>query len=143
MMLVDVNLLVYAVFEDSARHDTARAWLDAALGGTESVALPWVVLMGFIRLSTNPRIMSAPLTLDQALGYVDEWLALPTVRIIGPTPTHQQVVTRMLRAANASGNLVSDAHLAALAAEHGCSLASTDDDFRKFPGLRWFNPLAG
>jgi uncharacterized protein len=96
-------------------------------------ALPWVVLAGFIRISTNPRIMSVPLTLDQAIGCVDEWLALPMVRVIGPTSAHQQVFTRMLRAASATGNLVSDAHLAALATEHGCSLASTDDDFQKFP----------
>ena len=86
--------------------------------------------------------MSDPLMLDQAIGYVDEWLALVTVRVVGPTPAHQQEFARMLRAANATGNLVSDAHLAALATEHDCSLASTDDDFQKFPDLRWFNPLA-
>ena len=142
MMLVDVNLLVYAVFKDSAHHETAREWLDATLSGIEAVALPWVVLMGFIRISTNPRIMSVPLTLDEAIGYVDEWLALSIVRVIGPTQVHQSVFARMLRAASATGNLVSDAHLATLATEHGCSLASTDNDFQRFPGLRWFNPLA-
>ena len=141
MLLVDVNLLVYAVFEDSARHEAAREWLDLTLRGTEPVALPWAVLTGFIRISTNPRIMSVPLTLDQAIGYVDEWLALPVVRVIGPTHAHQQVFARMLRATNATGNLVSDAQLAALATEHGYSLASTDDDFRRFPGLHWLNPL--
>ena len=142
MLLVDVNLLVYAVFKDSARHEAAREWLDATLSGTEAVALPWVVLAGFIRISTNPRIMSVPLTLDQAIGYVDEWLGLSTVRVVGSTSAHQQVFARMLRAAGATGNLVSDAHLAALATEHGCYLASTDDDFQKFPGLHWLNPLA-
>ena len=106
------------------------------------MALPWVVLAGFIRISTNPRIMSVPLTLDQALGCVDEWLALPTVQVVGPTSAHQQVFARMLRAASATSNLVSDAHWAALATEHGCYLASTDDDFQKFPGLHWLNPLA-
>ena len=142
MVLVDVNLLVYAVFADSPRHEAARKWLDAALNGVEPVALPWVVLAGFIRISTNPRIMSVPLTLDLATGYVDEWLSLPVVRVVGPTQTHRQIFARMLRAANATGNLVSDAHLAALATEHGCSLVSTDDDFQRFPDLRWFNPLA-
>ena len=142
MVLVGVNLLVYAVFKDSVRHEAARAWLDTTLSGTEPVALPWVVLAGFIRISTNPRIMSVPLTLDQALDYLDEWPVLPVVRVVGPTSAHQQVFARMLRAASATGNLVSDAHLAALATEHGCSLASTDDDFQKFPGLHWLNPLA-
>ena len=141
MLLVDVNLLVYAVFKDSARHEAAREWLDTTLSGTEPVALPWVVLAGFILISSNPRIMSVPLTLDQALGYVDEWLALSTVQVVGPTSAHQQVFARMLRAAEETGNLVSDAHLAALATEHGSNLASTDDDFQKFPGLHWLNPL--
>ena len=141
MILVDVNLLVYAVFTDSLRHDVAREWLDATLGGTEAVALPWAVLAGFIRISTNPRVMTNPLTINEAIADLDEWLTLPVVRVIGPTRGHWEEFARMLRGADAKGNLVSDAHLAALAVEHGCTLASTDDDFRKFPGLRWFNPL--
>ena len=142
MMLVDVNLLVYAVFSGSSRHEAARAWLDAALGGTESVALPWAVLAGFIRISTNPRVMSEPLSLEEAIGHMEEWLALPIVQMIGPTLRHGVEFARMLRVAHATGNLVSDAHLAAVAVEHGCEIASTDEDFAKFPGLRWFNPLA-
>lgn len=141
MILIDVNLLVYAVFADSVRHDVAREWLDATLGGTETVALPWAVLAGFVRVSTNPRATSNPLTVDEAIVYLDEWLALPIVQVIGPTRRHREEFARMLRGAKATGNLVSDAQLAALAIEHGCTLVSTDDDFLKFPGLRWFNPL--
>ena len=142
MILVDVNLLIYAVFTGSPRHEAARDWLDAVLNGTEPVALPWAVLAGFIRVSTNPRVMGEPLTLDGALAYLDDWLSLPMVRAIEPTPGHREEFARSLRAVNATGNLVSDAHLAALAAEYGCTIASTADDFGKFPGLRWFNPLA-
>ncbi len=141
MILVDVNLLVYAVFADSPHHAAARAWLDAALAGTEPVALPWAVLGGFIRISTNPRVMTDPLTLDEAISHMDEWLALPVVNVIGPTLRHSAEFARMLRGARASGNLVSDAYLATLSEEHRCRIASTDDDFAKFPGLRWFNPL--
>ena len=85
--------------------------------------------------------MTKPLTIDEAIAELEEWLALPIARVIGPTQRHREEFARMLRGAKAAGNLVSDAHLAALAVEHGCTLASTDDDFRKFPGLRWFNPL--
>ena len=142
MILVDVNLLIHAVFADSQRHVAARVWLDGALGGEEPVALPWVVLAGFIRIATNPRAMTDPLTLEDALARVDEWLALPAVRVVGPTPRHRVEFARMLRGAQATGNLVSDAVLAALAEEHDCTVASTDGDFARFPGLRWFNPLA-
>ena len=141
MVLVDVNLLMYAVFADSLRHAEARVWLDGLLGGVEPVALPWAVLTGFVRISTNPRVMTEPLTLEEALGYMDEWLALPVVRTLVPTLQHGAWFSQMLRGAQALGNLVSDAHLAALAGEYGCTLASTDSDFGKFPGLRWFNPL--
>jgi toxin-antitoxin system PIN domain toxin len=141
MVLVDVNLLVYAVFADSSRHAAARTWLDAALGGSEPVALPWAVLAGFIRISTNPRVMTDPLTLDDAISHMVEWLALPVVNVIGPTLRHGAEFARMLRGARAIGNLVTDAHLAALSVEHGCKIASTDKDFAKFPGLSWFNLL--
>ena len=142
MILVDVNLLMYAVFADSLRHDAARAWLDATLSGTEPVALPWAVLTGFVRISTNPRAMNHPLTIEEAIAYLDEWLALSVVQVIGPTHVHREIFVLLLRAAKATGNLVSDVHLAALATEHGCTIASTDDDFKKFSDLRWFNPLS-
>ena len=105
------------------------------------MALPWAVLAAFVRLSTNPRVVTCPLTLDEALGHIDEWLDLPIVRIIAPTERHRVEFARMLRDAQATGNLVTDAHLAALAIEHGCRVASTDGDFARFPGLDWLNPL--
>lgn len=142
MILVDVNLLLYAVFADSTRHAPARLWLDGVLTGVEPVALPWAVLAGFIRISTNPRVMTHPLTLEAAIAHMEEWIALPIVRVIGPTSRHGLEFARMLRGAQARGNLVTDAHLAALAEEHDCTLASTDVDFAKFPGLRWSNPLS-
>jgi uncharacterized protein len=142
VILIDANLLIYAVFQDSARHELARVWLDAALTSAEPVALPWAVVSAFVRLSTNPRIMTQPLTLNEALGHVEEWLALPSVCIIGPTSEHLGTFSKMLRGAQATGNLVTDAHLAALAVEHHCRLASTDADFARFSALDWFNPLA-
>jgi toxin-antitoxin system PIN domain toxin len=141
MTLVDVNLLLHAAFQEMPEHQAAKLWLEQALNGSEIVALPWVVLCAFIRIGTNPRIMIAPLTVDEALAQVDEWLDLPSVRIIGPTERHRFQFTRMVREAQAAGNLVTDAHWAALATEHGCRLASLDSDFRKFPGLDWFNPI--
>ena len=142
MVLVDVNLLMYAVFEDSPRHAEARPWLDSLFGGSEPVALPWAVLTAFVRISTNRRVMTTPSMLDEALAYINEWLALPIVCTPGPTSEHGAWFSQMLRGAQAVGNLVSDAHLAALAGEHNCTLASTDSDFGRFPGLRWFDPLA-
>jgi toxin-antitoxin system PIN domain toxin len=141
VILVDANLLIYGVFRDSARHDAARTWLDSTLSGAESVAMPWAVLAAFIRLATNPRIMTEPLTLDEALSHIEEWLDLQIVSVVLPTERHRIEFARMLRGAKATGNLVTDGHLAALAIEHGCRVASTDGDFARFPGLDWFNPL--
>ena len=141
MILIDVNLLIYAVFSNSARHAGARDWLDDTLSGIEAVALPWAVLSAFVRLATNPSVATQPLTVDDALAHVEEWLDLPVVRVIGPTEAHLVVFARMLRDTKAVGNLVPDAHLAAIAIEHGCRLASTDGDFARFPDLDWFNPL--
>ena len=142
MILIDVNLLIYAVFRDSARHTAARAWLETTLSGTEPVALPWDVLTPFVRLSTNPRVVTLPLLLDEALAYLEEWLDLPVVQIITPTERHRGEFLRALRETEAKGNLVMDAHLAALAIEHSCRLASSDADFGRFHSLDWFNPLA-
>ena len=141
MILIDVNLLIYAILRDSARHANAREWLDATLSSAETVALPWAVLSAFIRLVTNPRVMTQPLALDAAIAHVEEWLDLPVVRVIGPTEGHLGVFAELLRGARAAGNLVTDAHLAAMATEHGCRIASTDGDFARFPGsiglIRW------
>jgi toxin-antitoxin system PIN domain toxin len=141
MTLLDVNVLVNAVNTDSADHTRMKTWLEARLQSQDVVALPWAVLKGFVRITTSPRILSKPLHLDVALRVVEDWLNLPNVRVLQPTDRHMNSFGAMCRAANATGNLVTDAHLAALATEHGCELASSDTDFAKFPGLRWINPL--
>lgn len=141
MELVDVNLLINAVHTASPDHGRARAWLDGKLQRREAIGLPWAVLVGFVRITTNPRITNHPFTLEQALAQVREWLALPGVAVLHPTGEHARHFAEQCLAAGATGNLVSDAHLAALAVEHGCELASNDADYGKFPGLHWINPL--
>lgn len=141
MILIDVNLLVIAMDRDAARHPTAKAWLEALLQSEERVGLPWAVVIGFVRVATLPKVLLRPMTLDEALAQVNEWLALEGVSIVHPTSEHDRHFAEACRIAKATGNLVTDAHLAALAMEHDCELASSDSDFAKFPGLRWFNPL--
>lgn len=106
------------------------------------VGLPWAVLVGFVRIVTNPRAMANPFTLEEALDQVNAWLSLPNVSVLHPGPEHARRFADASRAAQARGNLVTDAHLAALALEYGCELASSDTDFAKFTGLRWVNPLS-
>lgn len=142
MTLVDANLLLYAEDSLSAHHDAAREWWDARLSGTDPVCLCWPVLTAFIRIGTNARLHRRPLTLREAVERVQSWLDQPCVRILHPTDQHWTVLQQMLRTGNATANLVSDAHLAALAVEHNCVLASTDTDFARFRGLKWRNPLA-
>lgn len=140
-MLVDVNILVYAANRDAPRHEQARTWWDERLSAAEPVGLAWVSILGFVRITTNPRIVPRPLTVDQADGLVSSWLHQPCVRIVEPLEGHWDRVAQLLRGAGVSGNLTTDAHLAALAMEHSCELCSTDADFGRFPGLRWRNPL--
>ena len=142
MVLVDVNLLINAINLGSPDHATAKAWLDELLQNGEPVGLPWAVIIGFVLITTNPRITRHPFTLEESLAQVRDWLALPGVKILHPTPEHERHFAHLGRAAVATGNLVTDAHLAALAIEHDCELASNDGDFARFPGLRWINPLA-
>jgi toxin-antitoxin system PIN domain toxin len=141
--LLDLNLLMYAVNRDSPSHAAARSWLEQALSGDEAVAIPWAVILGFLRLTTSPRVMPRPLTPEQAIEVVDGWLALPAVAAIAPGEEHWRILRSLLGASGTAGNLTTDAHLAALAMEHGCELCSTDSDFGRFSGLRWHNPLAG
>jgi hypothetical protein len=141
VILPDVNLLLYAVDSTSARHEQARRWVEAALSGTESVALAWSVLTAFVRLSTRPAVFLHPLAVDQAFDLVDGWLAQPAVVIVHPTHRHHVVLRDLLEPLGTAGNLVPDAHLAALAIEHGAELLSSDHDFARFAGLRWSDPL--
>ena len=143
MKLLDLNLLIYAVNRDSECHDTARCWLEKTLSGKEPVGLAWVVVLGFLRIATNSRILQKPLSPDQALGVVDGWLAQPVVRLLQPGEEHWRILRSLLTHSGTAGNLTTDAHLAALAIENGCELCSTDHDFGRFARLQWMNPLAG
>jgi uncharacterized protein len=141
--LPDVNLLLYAVDETSVRHRPARRWLEETLSGTETVAFAWLVLVGFLRISTNPAIFELPLEVGRACDLIDGWLDLPCATAVHPTDRHGSVLRELLLPLGAAGNLTSDAHLAALAIEHGALLCSCDTDFARFPGLRWADPLQG
>lgn len=141
MILVDANLLLYAEDSLSARHEAARTWWDEQLSGSAAVALAWPVLVAFVRIGTNPRLHRRPLTAKEAVARVESWLAQPCVQLLAPGDHHWSILQRMLASSNATGNLVSDAHLAALAVEHNAVLCSTDTDFSKFKGLTWKNPL--
>jgi uncharacterized protein len=141
VILVDANILLYAEDQISPRHAMARAWWDDQLSGTVPVCLCWTVLGAFIRIGTNSRVFEHPLSLDQAVSRVQSWIDQPCTRIVHPTERHWTVFQKMLLEGQAVANLVTDAHLAALAVEHGCELISTDSDFSRFPGLKWRNPL--
>lgn len=142
MKLPDVNLLLYAIDTEARTHERARAWLEDALSGTEAVGFAWTVLLGFARLSTNPRIYEDPLPLDEALDFIEGWLAQPVATVVEPTSRHATILRDLLEPLGTGGNLVSDAHLAALAIEHGAELYSRDNDFARFSGVRWVDPLA-
>ena len=142
MILVDANLLVYANVADFEQHDRARAWLDEQLGGTASVGLPWASLVAYVRLVTNPRVFRAPRTAVDAMAQVRRWLDQPVAWAPGPTDRHTEVLDRLLAVDGVRGDLVPDAHLAAIALEHGLTLMSSDGDFARFPGLRWENPVS-
>ncbi len=142
MKLPDVNLLLYAVDEESPSHDPAREWLEAVLSGTETIAFAWVVLLGFLRISTNLAGIERPLDPGDALQHIDEWLAQPVATIVEPANAHAATLRRLLQPLGIAGNLTTDAHLAALAIEHGAELCSSDNDFSRFEGVRWVNPLA-
>ena len=142
MILVDANILLYAEDSLQSRHQQARSWWDNQLSGTGVVCLCWTVLSAFIRIGTNPRVFEHPLSLAQALARVQSWLDQPCTRVVRPTERHWTVFKQVLTDGQAVANLVTDAHLAALAIEHGCELASTDSDFARFPKLKWRNPLA-
>lgn len=142
MKIPDANLLLYAVDSASPRHAAARRWLEDRLSGTETVGFAWVVLLAFLRLGTNPRVFRDPLDPREALDLIEEWLAQPCAAVVEPTDRHPAILRELLEPLGTAGNLTTDAHLAALAIEHGAELCSCDADFSRFPGLRWTDPLA-
>ena len=142
MKIVDANLLLYAVNEDAPLHSKARSWLEGVLSGAEAVGFEWTVLLAFLRLSTRAAVFPKPLTLAQALETIGSWLDQPCAEIVDPAEDHLDLLGRLLDPLGTAANLTSDAHLAALAMEHGAELCSCDSDFARFRGLRWLNPLA-
>lgn len=141
MIIVDANLLIYAHVSDFEQHDAARRWLDEQLGGTTRVGLPWPSLLAFLRLVTNRRVFARPEPMRDAWKQVSEWTRAPAAWIPAPTSRHRDVLDELVPSITRA-NLVPDAHLAALAIEHGLTLCSTDGDFARFPGLRWLDPLS-
>ncbi len=142
MILVDANLLIYAYSSSFPQHAAARVWLDEKVNGSARVGLPWHALLAFLRLTTNPRMFPHSLSMEKAWEQVSVWLACEAVWTPGPTERHASVLAGLLAQPGVHGNLVSDAHLAALAIEHGLTLCSADGDFARFANLRWINPLA-
>lgn len=141
MILVDANLLLYAHIRDYPQHKAAHRWLDERLNDTPRVGLPWPSLLAFVRISSNPRLFGRPLSVGDAWEQVIAWLALEGVWTPLPTHKHADVLGRLLTGATFGPNLVPDAHLAALAIEHGLTLCTSDGDFARFAGLEWVNPL--
>jgi uncharacterized protein len=140
VIIPDVNILVYAYNADAKHHKAARKWWELALTEPELVGLPWVTILGFIRISTQRRIIERPMFPQDAIERVRSWLAVPTVQIISPGEDHGEILFRLINDVGTAGDLTTDAHLAALAIEHRGQIASTDADFARFRGLRWFNP---
>jgi uncharacterized protein len=141
VILVDANILLYAANRASPDHDVARAWLDERLGGTARVGFPWPSVLAFVRIASNPGIVQRPVTPSAAWKQVRSWLASEAAWIPLPGARHTEVFGQLLDRRFMTSRLVPDAHLAALAIEHGLTLCSSDGDFAKFPGLKWENPL--
>jgi hypothetical protein len=143
LILVDANILLYAYDPSSQRHEAARRWLEEVLSGPEPVGVAWMALLAFLRIGTSSRAFSIPFSLEEAVTIVSEWLERPMVAILNPGERHWEILRNLLVTAQARGPLAMDAHLAALAIEHGATLCTTDRDFTRFPGLRFSNPLEG
>lgn len=141
MIVVDVNLLLYAYDTSSKFHNSAKQWWEQALSGTDLIGLPWNTILAFLRITTNPRIYHTPYNIEKAVHYVNQWLERPISNILLPTHEHWQILNRLLTETSSNANYVPDAHLAALAIEHGAILYSSDNDFGRFKGLSWENPL--
>ncbi len=142
MILIDANLLIYASDSSLSQHERTRSWLDEQLSGTVPVGLPWQCLLAYLRITTNPRSISRPQKMSDAWTQVQDWLACEPAWTPEPSEHHRKTMRELCESASVFGDLVPDAHLAALALDHGLTLCSADKDFARFPTLRWFNPLA-
>jgi len=141
MILIDANLLIYAHVSSFPQHVAARGWLDAQLSGTRRVGLPWPSVLAFLRIVTNARVFRRPEAIGTAWAQARAWLEADVVWIPQPTERHRDVLDELLIRVAVQADLVPDAHMAALAIEHGLTLCSTDGDFSRFPDLNWQNPL--
>ena len=141
MILIDANLLLYAYNEESLHHPASRLWLDRMLSSGAEIGVPLQSILAFIRISTNPKLQGNPASVVSAIAVVDSWLMQPRVRILMPGLHHWALLKHLCLATAVTGNLSTDAHLAALSIEHDGTLYTTDRDFARFPGLRWQNPL--
>jgi toxin-antitoxin system PIN domain toxin len=143
MIVIDVNLLIYAINDQAPMHVEAKQWLETQLSSSTPIGLPWLVIIAFLRLSTNPRIFGdTHLASDEAIACMDRWLGHPNVIDVHPGPQHWQILNRLLMRSGAAGNLTNDAHIAALAIEHAALVCSTDNDFKRFQGVQHINPLS-
>jgi uncharacterized protein len=140
-VLIDANILLYAANPSAPEHAVATSWLDARLNGERRVGLPWESLTGFLRVATHPRTFPRPLRPEEAWGLIDDWLVAPMAWIPQPTDRHADVFGGLVRRYRLSGRLIPDAHLAALAIQHGLDVVSADSDFARFKEIRWVNPL--
>lgn len=141
MLIPDVNILIYAYDSSAPQHAAARLWWETTLSGERPVGLPWASILGFIRIMTHPGIQERPMRVADCVRRVRAWIEAPGVNILTPGEQHAEILFQFLTQLGSAGNLTTDAHLAALALEYQAELVSTDADFARFPGLRWFNPL--
>ncbi len=142
MILPDINLLIHAHNTDSPVHAKARDWLDGLLAGNIGVGLPWVVQLGFIRITTHASLLQNPWPVDEVMRRLESWQSLPHFHVAQPSARHFQLLKVFLEGIGTAGNLTTDAHLAAIAVGRGYELHTTDTDFARFPGLKWRNPLS-
>ncbi len=142
MILLDANLLLYAGVSSLPEHERTRRWLEAQLAARVRVGVPWVSALAFLRIACNPRVFERPASVARAWQQVERWLECPTVFVPEAGERHRAIIDAWIPAVVTTSKVVPDAHVAALAVEHGLTLCSTDGDFARFPGLRWQNPLA-
>lgn len=142
MLLIDSNILIYAYDPGSRHHERARTWLERVLGSDEQVRLGLVSLLSFVRILTDPRLYARPMDVAEAHAHVQTWLERDNVAVAEPTPEHWSTFLTVATEGQARGPVLMDAHLAALAIEHGATLCTTDRDFQRFAGVRILDPLA-
>jgi uncharacterized protein len=142
VILLDANILLYAYNTRASQHRAAKSWLETALTRPAPVRLSWFAIVAFLRLSTDARVYPDPFSMQEATTIVDDWLGRPNLDVLEPTERHWSILRQLLSEGQARGPLATDAHLAALAIEHGATLCTTDRDFARFPGLKWTNPIA-